>query len=208
MSSSRPSPQCLRSTGLTLPCTLPAKKARMPRRDTGSPPTYRSGRLGVRIVVSGSDTSLPGVKIPSELSALHSALTVFRRRSPCAVVVLVYPIMAGDEEMVGASGAIPERVLGGEAFDEVAEVGGQRPEVVGVGNVERDPELLGAVGKVEEVRLGGVGDGEPPALLEELHEPALGRVDAAEGRRVEDGPPAVLVNVNFEYPFHQFIAPG
>jgi hypothetical protein len=52
------------------------------------------------------------------------------------------------------------------------------------------------------VRLAGVVDDELAALIEELHEPALRGVDAAERRRVEDGPPAVLVNVNFEYPFH------
>jgi hypothetical protein len=116
--------------------------------------------------------------------------------------------VAGDEEMVGSSGAIPERVLDGQAPDEIPQVHGQRPEVVGVGDVAREPQLLGAVGQVEEVRLGGIVDDMPAALLEELHEPALGGVDAAERRRVEDGPPAVLVNVNFEYPFHQFIAPG
>lgn len=59
----------------------------MLRRDTGRPPTYRSGRLGVRMVVSGRETSFPGVKMPSELSALHSALMAFLRRSLCAVVV-------------------------------------------------------------------------------------------------------------------------
>lgn len=121
---------------------------------------------------------------------------------------LTYPIMAGDQEMIGTSGAIPERVLGRKAFDEVSQVDGQWPQVMGVGHVERDPQVLRAVGQVEEVRLGGVGDDEPPAFLEELHEPALGRVNAAEGRGVEDGPPAVPVNVHFEYPFHQFIAPG
>lgn len=188
------------------------------------------------MVVSGRETSFPGLKMPSELSALHSALMAFLRRSLCAVVVygpwknqamtmaflsltdfcvygsrleeLSYPIMAGDKEMVGSSRAVPERVLAGEASDEVSQVRGQRPEVVGAGLVEREPQLLRAVGKVEEVRLARVGDDVPAALLEELHEPALGGVDAAEGRRVEDGPPAVLVNVNFEYPFHQFIAPG
>jgi hypothetical protein len=110
--------------------------------------------------------------------------------------------------MIGASSAVPERVLGGEALDEVPQVGGQGAQVMRFRHVERKPEVLRAVGQVEEVRSGGVGDDEAAALLEELHEPALGRVDAAEGRGVEDGPPAVLVNVNFEYPFHQFVAPG
>jgi hypothetical protein len=64
--------------------------------------------------------------------------------------------MAGDKEMIGPSRAIPERVLGGEAPDEVPQVRAQRPEVVGVGNVEREPQLLGAVGQVEEVRPAGV----------------------------------------------------
>lgn len=116
--------------------------------------------------------------------------------------------MAGDKEVIGPSVAVPERVLGGEALDEISQVDGQWAQVMGVWHVQRESEVLRAVRQVEEVRLGPVGDDEPPALLEKLHEPALGRVDAAERRSVEDGSPAVLVNVNFEYPFHQFIAPG
>jgi hypothetical protein len=54
------------------------------------------------------------------------------------------PVAAADEEMIRSSGAILEQVLGGEVSDEVPQVSGQRPEVVGVGHVELEAQLRSA----------------------------------------------------------------
>lgn len=79
--------QCFRSVGRTLPCMFPAKNARIGRCDTLLPPTFLRGLLGFLMVVSGSETSFPCIKILSDTSALQSALIVFVLSSSCSVSV-------------------------------------------------------------------------------------------------------------------------
>lgn len=48
----------------------------------------------------------------------------------------IHPIMAGQHEMIGAKGAIPERIFGSNDIDIIDDCASYRCEVMGVTNVD------------------------------------------------------------------------
>ena len=67
--------QCWSKTGLTGPCTPPAKKARMGRIEGDGPPT-NPFKEPVRRLISGMETSFLGLNL-SDVLALHRARIEF-----------------------------------------------------------------------------------------------------------------------------------
>lgn len=98
---------------------------------------------------------------------------------------VIYPLVAGDEEVVGAAAAIPEGVHGGEAVDvagDEPELG--VPEVDHVAAVDVAGDAGDADGEEEGVRLAGVARPVPAAAAAAVQlsdEVALYAVVAGEG---------------------------
>ena len=69
------------------------------------------------------------------------------------VLQRAYPVVAGDEEVIGSLRAVPERVLASEAVDIFCDESGEREHGVRVGHVEMGHHVLDAVGQEEHVRL-------------------------------------------------------
>ena len=114
--------------------------------------------------------------------------------------------------MVGAGGAVPEGVAGGDDADVVADEREERGAVVGEGPVRELHHLDDAEGEEEGVR--AVGVPRPDAgrrrrqELELLDEAALDGVDVLEEHQVQERRLPLLVHVHIEPPLHLHVAPA
>lgn len=115
--------------------------------------------------------------------------------------------------MVGAAGAVPEGVLGGDDVDVVLDEALKRAVVVREGAVDELDHLGDAEGEEE-----GVGSTWVPRSdsgcrllrrhrLQRLDEPTLGRVDVLARAVVHQRRLALLVHVNFEPILHLCVTP-